>query len=155
MDNEIVCIATLLQEAYEGEPWFGRPAKTLLAEVTTDMAFTPINGQHSIIQLIMHMINWRQFTVNRIEAAPETLHYFEQHDWLSNPSPDEQLWQQTLAQLEGTQKKLLTAIKKMPANILNTIVPERSYTYYQLLHGIIQHDIYHLGQIAYIVKVLK
>lgn len=155
MDNEITRIGALLQEAYEGEPWFGRPAKALLADVTTDMAFTQMNGQHSIIQLVQHMINWRQFTISRMEANNGTLHHFEGKDWQPNPAPGEQLWQQTVAQLDDTQKKLLTTIKKLPENFLNTIVPERNYTFYKLLHGIIQHDIYHLGQIAYIVKVLR
>ena len=155
MDNEIIRIATLLQEAYEGEPWFGRPAKALLSEVNSEMAFEQINGQHSIIQLVQHMINWRRFTISRMEATNSKLHHFEQHDWQPNPSPDEQLWQQTVAQLDDTQEKLLTIIKKLPEIFLNTIVPERNYTFYKLLHGIIQHDIYHLGQIAYIVKVLR
>lgn len=155
MDNEIAHIVTLLQEAYEGEPWFGKSAKAILAEAKANMAFTQINGQHSIIQLVQHMINWRQFTISRIESNQQALHYFEQNDWQPNPAPNDQLWQQTIELLDNPQKNLVAAIKKLPEIFLNNIVPERSYTYYQLLHGIIQHDIYHLGQIAYVVKVLQ
>jgi hypothetical protein len=32
-------------------------------------------------------------------------------------------------------------------------VDERKYNFRKLLHGLIQHDIYHLGQIAYIKKI--
>jgi len=31
---------------------------------------------------------------------------------------------------------------------------ERDYSYSQLINGVLQHDVYHLGQIAYIQKLV-
>jgi uncharacterized damage-inducible protein DinB len=38
--------------------------------------------------------------------------------------------------------------------ILNENIPDKNYTFYTILHGLIQHDIYHAGQIALIKKAL-
>ncbi len=44
--------------------------------------------------------------------------------------------------------------KREDDKFLDTIVPGRNYSYYTLLHGIVNHDLYHAGQIALIKKGL-
>ena len=42
----------------------------------------------------------------------------------------------------------------MTAAQLGAPVPGHDYSYYVMLHGIVQHDVYHAGQIALIKKLL-
>jgi hypothetical protein len=35
---------------------------------------------------------------------------------------------------------------------LNELIPGERYTFYYLLHGVIQHNLYHAGQIAILKK---
>ncbi len=61
----------------------------------------------------------------------------------------------TEKRLDETQADLIAGIEKQTDDLLGQIVAERKYNFRKLLHGLIQHDIYHLGQIAYIVKALR
>jgi len=154
MNKEIQCIAEQLKDAYEGDPWFGRNAKTLLAEADEQTAFEKPNGQHSILELVWHMITWREFVLSRF-TKEQDLSYFEARDWRELNHSDESLWQKGLQRLEQTQDQLVDLLQKQNDELLDRNVEERNYGYRKLLYGIIQHDIYHLGQIAYIVKLLR
>lgn len=153
---EIKIIIDQLRDAYEGDPWFGRPVKQILAEVDESIAFEKPYGQHSMLDLLWHMITWREFTVDRIQHSPQMqLDYFDRNDWRQLDPQDRTLWQQGLERLQETQDQLLKLLETCPDNLLEQIVRDRSYNFRKLLYGIIQHDIYHLGQVAYIKKLLR
>jgi uncharacterized damage-inducible protein DinB len=156
MNKEIQHLISQLQESFNGDPWFGRNAEKLLGEVTEAIAFQQPNGQHSIAELVWHMVNWREFVISRFRKdESKDLHYFESNDWrqLDNSYPS--LWQQGLVKLNETQELLLNILREQPDSILEKNVEERTYNFRNLLNGIVQHDIYHLGQIAYLVKYLN
>jgi uncharacterized damage-inducible protein DinB len=156
MRKEIILLIDQLTDAYEGEPWFGRPARQLLREVDTETAFVKLNGQHSIVELVWHMITWREFTINCLEKSSEyDLKHFEELDWRQLDHKDKSLWQQGLDVLEATQNRLINVLQQQDDSILEQNVSERAYNYRKLINGIIQHDIYHLGQIAFITKAIK
>jgi uncharacterized damage-inducible protein DinB len=52
------------------------------------------------------------------------------------------------------QQKIILLLEKTNDAILPLNAPsvEHRYNFYQLLHGIMQHDTYHLGQIALLKK---
>ena len=153
---EISLIVDQLRNAYEGDPWFGRPVKQILAEIDESIAFERPYGQHSILDLLWHMITWREFTVDRIQHSPQMqLDYFEINDWRQLDLADKTLWQQGLERLQETQDQLLKLLETSTDDLLEQTVRERTYNFRKLLYGIVQHDIYHLGQIAYVKKMLR
>jgi len=156
MEREIGRYIEQLKDAYEGDPWFGRNAKVLLSEVEGTIAFEKLNGQHSILELVWHMATWREFTINCIHPSPNrNLKYFEELDWRELDHTNRSLWPEGLKRLDDTQAELLNQLQKLDDSILEQTVPERNYNFRKVVAGIIQHDIYHLGQIAYINKALK
>lgn len=155
MQAEIASIIGQLKETYEGEPWFGRNIKTLLSEVSEEVALVKPAGQHSILELLYHMIVWREFTISRIEPTGKDLHYFEENDWQALDHSNKNLWQEGLQKLAQTQDELIRLLQEQDDAMLSRIVNDRSYDFRKLLYGIVQHDIYHLGQIAYITKLLN
>jgi hypothetical protein len=46
-------------------------------------------------------------------------------------------------------------VEQQTDDLLDKQVAERDYNFRKLFHGVLQHDVYHLGQIAYIVKMLR
>lgn len=153
---EIPLIIHQLREAYEGNPWFGRSVKEILAEVDESIAFEKPNGQHSILELVWHMITWREFTVDRIQHSPQMqVDYFDKNDWRQLDHNDITLWQQGLERLQETQDQLLKLLQSCTDDLLPQTVRDRPYDFRALLYGIVQHDIYHLGQIAYVRKMLS
>ena len=155
MNNELKMYAAQLNENFSGEPWFGRNIQVNLKEINEDIASQKPNGQHSILELLYHMINWRLFTINRLEKSSATVKSFEENDWQVLDHHDKSLWQKGIEQLNDTQQRLLNLINTMKDEDLQSPVHERDYENRTLINGIIQHDIYHLGQIAYIKKMLS
>lgn len=156
MNKEVLFIIEQLKDTYEGDPWFGRAVQKLLAEVDEKTAFEKPGGQHSTLELLWHMITWREFTIDRLQHSPQMqLAYFEEMDWRELDHTEVTLWKQGLERLQETQNQLLNLLTAQTDEKLNETVHERGYTFRKLLYGIIQHDIYHLGQIAYIQKLLK
>ncbi|HET7897005.1 MAG TPA: DinB family protein [Flavisolibacter sp.] len=155
MQQEITRIIDQLKDSYEGEPWFGRNLKTLLGEVDADLASQKINGQHSILELLYHMIVWREFTISRLQPTGKELAYFEEYDWQQLDHANKQLWSEGLQKLEATQQELLRLLPLQNDALLEEKAEGREYNFRKLLYGIIQHDIYHLGQIAFLTKALR
>lgn len=154
MSAEIQFIIHQLKDAYEGDPWFGRCIKSLILEVDEELAFQKWKGQHSVLELLWHMITWREFTISRLKKNGSLqLHYFEENDWRTLDHEDKTLWRKGIVALEATQRELLHLLEQADDGLLSEAVAERSYDFRKLLHGIIQHDIYHVGQSAYLRKL--
>ena len=156
MNTEVLFIANQLQDAYEGAPWFGRSVRELLHEVPEEIAVQQEEGSHSILELTWHMLTWREFTIAMLEKNEATaLQWFEENDWRVLDHTDGRLWQEGLNALDAAQEKLVQLIRSIDDNVLDTGVKGRKYNFRKLLHGLIQHDIYHAGQIAYAYKRLQ
>ena len=70
MNREIQNILQQLRDNYEGNPWFGRSIKKILAEIDINTALQKTNEQHSLLELLYHMIIWREFVVSRLQPNP-------------------------------------------------------------------------------------
>ena len=156
MNTEIIKITALLKDAYNGDPWFGRSVKSLLNDVKEDYVFEKPNGQHSILELLWHMTIWREFTINSfVKEGKKSAEFFEENDWQNLDHNDKTLWEKGLQRLDETQTELLETLLPQQDIILEQIVPGRNYNFKKLLYGIIAHDIYHMGQVAYVTKLLQ
>lgn len=152
--TELQHLKKQLNDLWSGEPWFGRPVLQLLAGISNEEAYYQPEGQHCIAELVWHMVNWREFTVSRVlQDGATTLQHFEAGDWRVVSPGSQNDWPGAEAALFRSQEVLLQALNAVTNQKLEEKVVERTYSFRELLHGIIQHDIYHLGQIAYVRKV--
>lgn len=155
MEKELNLYIEQLQDAYEGDPWFGRNIKSILNEVNEKTAFIKLNNQHSILELVWHMATWREFILYCLQPSPNrNLKYFEDLDWRELDHSNHSLWSEGFKRLDDLQAKLLHQLANHDDSILEQTVKEKAYNFRKLIAGVIQHDIYHLGQIAYINKAL-
>ena len=155
MNKEIQHLIKLYKSAYEGDPWFGRSINKILAEIDAPTAMQKPNDQHSILELLYHMINWREFTISRLEQGKDgTAHHFDNNDWGQYDHTDHSLWKKGLKKLETTQQRLVELLEELPEELLTKKVADRNYDVRYLLYGVLEHDIYHIGQIAYVKKFL-
>ena len=156
MNKELELYVSQLNENFSGEPWFGRSIQSITGEIDEKLVSQKPGGQHSILELLYHMINWRLFTINQFEKNQSlSAKHYEENDWQVLDHNDNSLWKKGLQMLEETQQTLVKLLKQMTDEKLSDPVAERNYNYRSLINGIIQHDIYHLGQIAYIKKMLS
>jgi len=153
MNSEILFIAAQLQDAYGGEPWFGRNLRELLEEIPEDVVTLKKEGSHSLLEILWHMVTWREFTISMLQENKATaLQWFEENDWRRLDATDPGFWRKGLDALQAAQVTLLQLIGAQDDSLLDRMVQGRQYNFRKLLHGIIQHDIYHIGQIAYAHK---
>ena len=100
------------------------------------------------------MVTWKEFTISRFrEDNEKMLHYFQKNDRRELAHSDESLWKEGLDIFEQLHNELIVVIQQLKDEILSRTVPERTYNYWKLLYGILEHDIYHIGQIVYMKKV--
>jgi uncharacterized damage-inducible protein DinB len=158
VETEIDRIIDELNREYEGDPWHGWPLTHILDGITAQQASTqPIAGAHSIFELVLHMIGWKNEVRRRLSGAPAGEP--EEGDWpaVSDASPAG--WNAAIQRLRESHDALLAAVRALPeAKLLTPTNDPRDRTtgagvsHYVLLHGIVQHDVYHAGQIAILKK---
>ena len=82
MNKELQSIINSLQRVNTGQPWYGRPVYEMLEEIDPTIVYKKPNKQHSLIELLYHMITWADFTLKRIEGDKEKdMAAFEKLDW--------------------------------------------------------------------------
>jgi len=155
MRKEIDYIITTLHSVLDGEPWFGRSVMSLLQETDPAVVYKkPNENSHSLIEVLYHMNTWAEFTLKRLEKVEEkNLAGFEKLDW-REIDPSEHTWEKGIAQFKVTHDLIIELLETKDDDFLSGDVDYREYNFRFLLYGIIQHDIYHGGQIAYLNKLL-
>jgi len=143
-----------------GDPWYGDPISRVLAGVSHRQAAAhPINGAHSIWELVLHLTAWVE------EVRRRVLHGGWQEpeagDWPPVPEPTANNWEAAVTALCRAHESLVAALAGFSAGRLDQPVGEArdralgsGVSYAQMLQGILQHDAYHLGQIALLRKAL-
>ena len=156
MEKEVLRINQMFRAAAHGKPWHGDSVFKVLENLTSEQAAKyPIKNAHSIWEILVHIINWRDYTVRTIlDDEPYIVKLNTEKDWTTITDFSEDAWQATIERYKKSTDELSEALSKVEDSILDEIVPEHKFSLYTLLHGIIQHDIYHSGQIVMLRKLL-
>jgi uncharacterized damage-inducible protein DinB len=142
----------LLKLSYHGQAWHGPSLREVLEGVTAATAAArPIEDAHSIWQLVRHIAAWETEAARMFEGKSyETLE--GDADWPPVVDTTAAAWTGALGELEHAQRALVDACASLSDEQLDQMVPGREFSFYFLLHGVIQHNIYHAGQIAILKK---
>lgn len=156
--TEVDRIRDQFRRAFDGEAWHGPSVLTLLKGVTAQQAAAhPIPGAHSIWELTQHIEAWERACLRRLNGDPAQL--TDEEDWQLVNDTSEAAWESTKQQLTNTHRELLEAIANLDESRLDDPIITNSTTSYSsvyvTLHGGVQHDLYHAGQIAILKKALE
>lgn len=160
MTSEVSRLIDQFKRAHNGDPWHGSPVKEILKGVTHEQAARrPPNGAHSIWELVLHMTGWRNEAAQRANGKPAREPAGGDYPDVGDPTSVR--WKAALEALDASHTNLVAVVKGMsdddllgPTNDPRNRPLGTGVTYYELLHGIVQHDAYHAGQIAILKKVL-
>jgi len=148
--REIERILDQLNRAWGGPSWTGVPIRPLLDDLTEAQARShPLPGAHSIIELVAHMSLWLDVVADRLTGNVKEP--TAEEDWRDGAKLS---WASLVEELDNAHSHLSDAIARLPVNDLDKIVAGRKYTTYVMLHGVIQHNLYHAGQIAILKKAI-
>lgn len=142
-------IAHQLARLYGGPSWLGPSLKELLRDVDDAAARRRVlSDVHTIWELVLHMTAWLRIARERLSARNN-----RDADILENWPPIAGSWHEALSLLEQEVSDLEQAIRAFPPQRLGENAPATEpQTFYELLHGVIQHSAYHGGQIALLKK---
>ena len=157
MRDKVELLKEKIEKVYRGNPWYGNSIKSVLKDIDPKTAFTKAaRNVHTIAELVAHIIAWREFVISKIKGdnnfkITQQLSF----DWKKIDGNEKTAWKNLLKTLEKNQREFLTILKKLDDNFLKSPVSRRRYNIEFLIEGGIQHDIYHLGQISLLKKMIK
>lgn len=150
--TEVERIGDQMRKAFEGEAWHGPAVLETLQGVTPEMAARrPVASAHSIWELVLHMNTWKDVVRRRLGGEP-IKDVPPEMDFPPVGDIGAAAWQAALGRLSRTHAGLLEATLAIRDDELETPPPNGVTKRYTLLHGIVQHDLYHAGQIAILKK---
>jgi uncharacterized damage-inducible protein DinB len=151
--SEIEQIGKQLQRSFEGKAWHGPSVQEVLAGVSAQMAAAPSpGGAHRIWDIVAHMATWKGAVAHWL--AGDRSRPTDADDWRQITDTSAAAWQQTLDELRTAHEQLAAEVKKLSDDRLRERLWEGMPSIYTVLHGIVQHDLYHAGQIAILKKML-
>lgn len=149
--TEVKRIQDQLKRAFEKDAWHGPAVMEVLTGVTAKQAAArSIPNAHSIWEITLHISGWVGVLKSRVEGKWMDLP--EEGDWPSVEDASPAAWEKTLKLLNTRHAGLQIAISKLSDKKLGKPIAKGKSTFYASLHGIIQHDLYHAGQMAVLKK---
>jgi hypothetical protein len=152
--KEIHRIMENLDRVFSGAAWHGKSVMEVLEEIPPEVAFKPSVQIHRICELVQHMTGWRRFAVKKLQGDTD-YEVSADDNWRCFEKEGSKTWSAILEDLKTSQTDLLEALKNTADDRLDDPVDTKAYSFYTLLHGVTQHDLYHLGEIALLSRILQ
>ncbi|WP_374950963.1 DinB family protein [Mucilaginibacter sp.] len=149
-----------LNQVLAHNPWYGPSTYEILDKIAFEQAYeTPDGSVHNIAGILLHMLGWTQEVSARMggNLAGEP----PAGDWPNPGTPDESRWKQLIADFKLANVNLDKIINDFPGDRWEDITNDQRFgednkhvSYQALIEGLIQHHIYHSGQIALLNRIV-
>jgi len=156
--NAIDHLVAQLDRAYDRKSWHGTNLRGSLRNITLDQAaWRPGRGRHNIWELVVHSAYWKYAVWRRLSGGAargsfplEGSNFFARPETLSDSA-----WRADLGLLKEMHTRLRATVAAMGPADLHRVVQNGTVTAFELVAGIIAHDLYHAGQIQLIKQLYK
>lgn len=147
-------LAGHITRAVGGPVWHGDALSQILSDVTAaEAGARPIPGAHNIAELVAHISVWAAIVERRL--AGENASATDEENFPTLSQPTDERWSSTLELLRERHASLSRAIARLDATALNEPVAFRDYSAAYMIHGVVEHDAYHAGQISLLKKMVR
>lgn len=156
MNNAITHYIGQLEKAMSGDVWIDETFEKKLRDVGEHNAFTrPLPNVHSVAEVISHLLEWRISILSNLRGGTRTITSSSPATWRTNDELSKIGWQSLLAAFNKSQEEIVDALRHREDDFLEQIAKGESHDIRYYVDGLLQHDMYHLGQIGLIIKLLK
>ncbi|WP_264563633.1 DinB family protein [Flavobacterium sp. N3904] len=146
-------ISNLYQSIYNGNPWLDVTLADTLKDVNAQQAYKKVHPNlNTIWEIVNHIILWRRNILGRVQGEEITTP--DHNYFVPVLDSSEAAWQQSLQNLAKTQEQWNTFLAYFDDADFERIYIDNNHTYYEHIHGLIHHDVYHLGQIVILKKLV-
>jgi len=155
--NEII---KQLRDIQNGKIWIGENFNKKLINLTSETAFTrPISTLHSVAEIISHLTVWRQESILKIKTRKGSITDDLEDNWFGIEHLQKDGWHKILANYNQSSEELIDLLEAKDDSFLQEIYFDTdykgNYPYSFLINGMVHHDLYHLGQIGIILKLIN
>jgi uncharacterized damage-inducible protein DinB len=154
--SQTALLADQIRRAFDGEAWHGDSVLEILKGISAAQAAArPLKDAHSIWEIVGHIAAWDGAVLTRTGGKAATVS--DEDNFPAVKDASEAAWRKTVEHLTQVHSELVKAVSRFPDSRLQEQVPgkrESYYTYYYMFSGIVQHELYHAGQIAILKKAL-
>jgi uncharacterized damage-inducible protein DinB len=133
---------------FDGEETHGATLRRLLDGVSEEAARRRVGNAHSIFELVVHIGTWMDVFARRLRG--EAIDSTTVPDWTDVTLHS---WPATIEELERAQSRLLDAVARTSVDALDRNIAGKDYTARTALEMILNHNVYHTGQIALLKKL--
>jgi uncharacterized damage-inducible protein DinB len=155
--SQTALLADQIRRAFEGEAWHGDSVMEILAGIKANQASArPIRNAHSIWELVLHIAAWDDAVRRRTGGTAVSL--TDEQNFPPVKDTGEAAWKEAINHLKQTHDDLVKSVAAFPDSRLNEQVPGKKdayYNFYYMFSGIVQHELYHAGQIAILKKTFS
>ena len=148
-------LAESIERSMSGPMWHGPSLADLLGDVPhADAAARPVRSAHSIWELVLHTTSWTEIARQRLAPveAPEPT---PEQDWPPVGDTSAEAWRAAVQRLKDAHRDLAADVAELSDAALKARVAGKDHSVTAMLHGIIEHDAYHGGQIAVLKRALE
>jgi len=150
----MIDIANELKKAYSGDAWHGNNLSSIISSVKDGQVFKrPIPSAHTIAELVLHLTAWTDEVISRLIG--NEVKEPESGDWPEITEESAAAWETILRGFHVANEKLINFTLMMTEDQWREKVNYPSggrITNYELVNGLIQHHVYHGGQISLLLK---
>ena len=147
-------IATQILEAYEGNNWSEVCVKDVVADIQFEEAVAITEASpNSIAALLYHMMFYNNAVCQRLRGEEPHIGSDNGFDLPTLKGGND--WQQLISDAMESAKNLSMAIADFREVNLFKENPAGLGTFYKKMHGVIEHNYYHLGQIMILKKLIR
>lgn len=152
--SEIDRILKHYDAVLHGNAWHGEPVWQILDGISAQTAAARgVRGGHTIWEIVMHMAFWEGVAEKRLHGLRAGL--VEELNFPSMPAVTEQDWKKTLDEFRASNVAFRHALASLDPAKLDELTAAGKRTYYDEAHGLVQHHVYHAGQIALLKKAAE
>jgi hypothetical protein len=145
--TELGRILDQYDRAMNGDAWHGDPVWKILDGISAEQAAARAHSQrHTIWELVAHVTFWETQVYRRLNNLPDRP--TEDLNFPVMPEPTDTHWHATLADFRRSNLDFRRCISELDPTRLDQPAPGRNKSIYIEVHGVIQHHLYHAGQIA-------
>ena len=145
--SEAKFLVDQIKRTFDGDSWHGPSLMKTLEGVDFEQAKAkPLHGRHSIWEIVDHINFW----MGEVSWAVENNRIYDSEsvmDWPLMGQNDED-WAASVKRLEPSVNRLTGSLSVWRNEDLDRRLGGATYSYRQMLNGVIHHNVYHAGQIA-------
>ena len=150
--SEIASLQESLTRALNGRSWHGPSLRRLMAGLgAEDAGRRAVPGGHTIWELVLHLTTWQEVVGERLAGRGRRV--AAERNWPA-PGEGEAPWRADRDRLLASGEELAAAVGALSPWPLGEPLGRDEHTVATTLHGLLQHDAYHGGQIALLKRAL-